>query len=99
MTARRLAIALAFGVLASLPFWMPGIYYVNVASQILLYAVFALGLNVIVGYGGLIHQTGLSLQTGPLLALLLTLMIVSLLGDFVLQAAARRVAPWYEAQR
>jgi branched-chain amino acid transport system permease protein len=35
------------------PHWVPGVYYVNVASQILFYAVFALGLNVLVGYGGL----------------------------------------------
>ena len=30
------------------------IYYVNVASQILIYALFALGLNMLVGYGGLV---------------------------------------------
>src|SRR5262249_29442747 len=29
-------------------------YYVNIASQILLYAIFALGLNVLVGYAGLV---------------------------------------------
>jgi branched-chain amino acid transport system permease protein len=29
-------------------------YYINIASQILLYAVFALGLNVLVGYAGLV---------------------------------------------
>ena len=33
---------------------MPGVYYINVASQILFYAIFALGLNVLVGYGGLV---------------------------------------------
>jgi branched-chain amino acid transport system permease protein len=33
---------------------MPGIYYVNVASQVLLYAIFALGLNILAGYGGLV---------------------------------------------
>ena len=54
MSARNLAIALAFLALASLPFWMPGIYYINVGSQILLYAIFALGLNVLVGYAGLV---------------------------------------------
>ena len=53
MSARNLAIAIAVALLAALPFWMGGIYYVNVASQILFYAVFALGLNVLVGYGGL----------------------------------------------
>ena len=30
------------------------VYYVNIASQILLYAIFALGLNVLVGYAGLV---------------------------------------------
>ena len=54
MNARTLAIAVAIVVLAALPFWMPGIYYVNVGSQILFYAVFALGLNVLVGYAGLV---------------------------------------------
>ena len=29
-----------------------GTYYVNIASQILLYAVFALGVNVLAGYAG-----------------------------------------------
>jgi branched-chain amino acid transport system permease protein len=53
LNARTLAIAIAVALLAALPFWMGGIYYVNVASQILFYAVFALGLNVLVGYAGL----------------------------------------------
>jgi branched-chain amino acid transport system permease protein len=54
VTARTLAIALALAILASLPAWVAGTYYVNVASQILLYAVFAMGLNVLVGYAGLV---------------------------------------------
>jgi branched-chain amino acid transport system permease protein len=53
MTARIIALAVAFVVLIMVPHWVPGVYYVNVASQILFYAVFALGLNVLVGYGGL----------------------------------------------
>ncbi|GAC1328100.1 MAG: branched-chain amino acid ABC transporter permease [Beijerinckiaceae bacterium] len=44
----------ALAVLASLPLWMPSLYYVNIASQILFWAVFALALNVLVGYGGLV---------------------------------------------
>ena len=40
--------------LVTVPYWMPGIYYINVASQILFYAIFALGLNVLVGYAGLV---------------------------------------------
>ena len=55
---------------------MPGTYYVNVASQILFYAIFALGLNVLVGYAGLVslghaglfgiaaYATGFMLQSG-----------------------------------
>jgi branched-chain amino acid transport system permease protein len=53
MTARIIALAVAFVVLIMVPHWVPGVYYVNVASQILFYAVFALGLNVLVGYSGL----------------------------------------------
>jgi len=51
---RRVAIAAALLALATLPFWVGNTYYINIASQILLYAVFALGLNVLVGYAGLV---------------------------------------------
>jgi branched-chain amino acid transport system permease protein len=51
---RKLALALALVVLAALPFWVANDYYVNIAAQILLYSVFALALNVLVGYGGLV---------------------------------------------
>lgn len=54
MTGRRFALGLALLALASVPYWIGGIYYVNVASQVLLYAIFALGLNVLVGYAGLV---------------------------------------------
>ena len=54
VSGRRIAIGIAVLALAGVPFWVGGIYYVNVASQILLYAVFALGLNVLVGYAGLV---------------------------------------------
>jgi branched-chain amino acid transport system permease protein len=53
MIARIAALAIAFVALVTVPYWVPGTYYVNVASQILFYAVFALGLNVLVGYAGL----------------------------------------------
>ena len=33
---------------------MPGVYYVNISSQILFCAIFALGLNVLAGYAGLV---------------------------------------------
>jgi branched-chain amino acid transport system permease protein len=51
---RRAAIALALLALATLPLWMGSNYYVNVASQIMIWAIFALGLNILVGYGGLV---------------------------------------------
>src|SRR5262249_46731184 len=51
---KPLAVAVAIVILAALPSWVGGTYYVNVASQILLYAVFALGVNVLVGYAGLV---------------------------------------------
>ena len=53
-TGRRAALALALLALALLPLWMPGSYYVNIASQILFYAVFALAIDVLLGYGGLV---------------------------------------------
>ncbi len=53
-TGRWIAIAIAVIALAAVPYAIKEIYYVNIASQILLYAVFALGLNVLVGYAGLV---------------------------------------------
>ena len=54
MTAKYLAIAVAVLALVAVPFTVREVYYVNVASQILFYAIFALGLNVLVGYAGLV---------------------------------------------
>jgi branched-chain amino acid transport system permease protein len=54
MNVRVIAFGIALVALATLPFWPIGTYYLNVSSQILFYAVFALGLNVLVGYAGLV---------------------------------------------
>jgi branched-chain amino acid transport system permease protein len=54
MNVRVITFAIAVAALATLPFWVSGVYYINVSSQILFYAVFALGLNVLVGYAGLV---------------------------------------------
>ncbi len=54
MSARTLAVVVALAALATGPYWLPGIYYINVSSQILFYAIFALGLNILVGYAGLV---------------------------------------------
>jgi branched-chain amino acid transport system permease protein len=54
MTARRFALLIAFVALVTLPLWSPGTYYTKVASQILFYAIFALAIDVLLGYGGLV---------------------------------------------
>src|SRR5579862_5311531 len=76
MSGRVFFFAVALAALVTVPFWTPGIYYTNVASQILFYGVFALGLNVLVGYAGLVslghaglfgiaaYATGFMLQHG-----------------------------------
>ena len=51
---RVFAVAAALALLVTLPLWVGNSYYVNISAQILLYAVFALGLNVLVGYAGLV---------------------------------------------
>jgi branched-chain amino acid transport system permease protein len=59
---KTLAAAAGLAALALLPLWMPGgAYDVNIASQVLIWAVFALGLNILVGYAGLVSlgQAGL----------------------------------------
>jgi branched-chain amino acid transport system permease protein len=61
MTRRLVAIAFALLVLVTLPNWAPGTYYVNIGSQILFYAIFALAVDVLLGLGGLVSlgQAGL----------------------------------------
>jgi len=51
---RRVALAAALVILATVPLWIGSTYYVNIASQILFYAIFALGVNVLAGYAGLV---------------------------------------------
>jgi branched-chain amino acid transport system permease protein len=76
MIARTITLAVGFLALVTLPYWMHGDYYINVSSQILFSAVFALGLNILAGYGGLVslghaglfgitaYATGYMLQAG-----------------------------------
>jgi len=72
-TARLAAIAVATLLLATLPAWVANTYYVNIASQIMVFAVFALALNVLVGYGGLVSlgHAGLFAIAGYTAALLM----------------------------
>ena len=76
MNGRLFFYAVALAALLTVPYWIHGDYYVNVSSQIMFYAVFAMGLNIIAGYGGLVslghaglfgiaaYSTGYVLQAG-----------------------------------
>jgi branched-chain amino acid transport system permease protein len=103
MNTRIAALAIAFVLLITLPFWMSGIYYVNVASQILFYAIFALGLNVLAGYGGLVslghaglfgvaaYASGYLLQAGfSHTAAILAALVIGLLSTAVFAALSLR---------
>jgi branched-chain amino acid transport system permease protein len=70
---RYAAIAVALLLLLTLPWWVGNTYYINIASQILLFAVFALALNVLVGYAGLVSlgHAGLFAIAGYTAALML----------------------------
>ena len=80
---------------------LPALYpYVIKAMRIgLVHAIRAMvvaEMFIIVGYGGLIYRAGLSLSTAPLLALLVTLMLVGVGANALLRGGARRISPWYE---
>jgi ABC-type nitrate/sulfonate/bicarbonate transport system permease component len=80
---------------------IPALYpYLLTGARIgLVHAIRAMVLAemfVIIGYGGLVHRSGLAVDTAPLLGLLITLMVVSLALNALLGAAGRRLAPWYE---
>ena len=53
---------------------------------------------IITGYGGLIFQTGLDISTAPILAYLVTIMIVSIGTNIILRRIGQKMAPWYEAR-
>jgi branched-chain amino acid transport system permease protein len=50
---KRVLLAALLGLLLSLPWWAGGAYYINLASQILIAGLFAMSLNLLVGYAGL----------------------------------------------
>lgn len=51
---KRVSYCALLVVMLSLPWWIHGEYYVNLASQVLIAALFAISLNLKVGYAGLI---------------------------------------------
>jgi branched-chain amino acid transport system permease protein len=70
---RRILVALAALALLTLPVWVGNNYYINITSQILLWAILALALNVLVGYAGLtsLGHAGLFATSGYAAALML----------------------------
>jgi branched-chain amino acid transport system permease protein len=70
---RYAATAVALLLLVTVPIWVGNPYYINIASQILFWAIGALALNVIVGYAGLtsLGHAGLIAMAGYPAALLL----------------------------
>lgn len=107
ISPNQIAVARSFSASSQQIFWkvtLPALYpYLLTGARIgLIHAIRAMVLAemfVIIGYGALMHRTGLSLDTGPLLAMLLTLMIVSLFFNWLLGAVGRYLAPWYDQQR
>lgn len=85
-------------------FWkvmLPALYpYLVIGARLgLVHAIRAMvvaEMFIIVGYGGLIYNSGLSVSTAPLLALILTLMLVGIAANGTLRWLGRTVAPWYE---
>jgi branched-chain amino acid transport system permease protein len=86
---RWAAIAVAILLLATLPLWVASTYYVNIASQIMVFAVFALALNILVGYGGLVSlgHAGLFAIAGYAAALLMEAGHGHLVADLAAVAA------------
>ncbi len=103
MNSRTPALAAAFVALLTLPHWMPGVYYVNVSSQVLFYAIFAIGLNILVGYAGLVslghaglfgiaaYAAGYLLQVGfGHTAAILSALVIGLVATAIFAALALR---------
>lgn len=107
ISAQQIAVARSFSASSFQIFRkvvMPALYpYLLTGARIgLVHAIRAMVLAemfVIIGYGGLVHRSGLAVDTAPLLSLLVTLMIVSLALNWLLKTAGRALAPWYEQQR
>jgi branched-chain amino acid transport system permease protein len=73
ITPRRAGLGVTLILLATLPIWVGNTYYINIASQILLWAILALALNVLVGWAGLtsLGHAGLFAMAGYTAAMLL----------------------------
>lgn len=102
-----LAVGRSFSANRTQIFWkiiLPGLYpYLITGARIgLIHAIRAMVMAemfVIVGYGALINQSGMEINTSALLGLLLTLAFVSLIANALLSQWGKHLAPWYEQQR
>lgn len=56
-------------------------------------------MYVLIGFGGRLQQTGLSISTAPLLCYLLLLMLIGVAATGGLRWLGGRMAPWYEEAR
>ena len=93
---KTVALVAAFVALATVPLWTSGTYYINVSSQILFYAIFAMGLNILVGYAGLVSlgHAGMFGITAYALAYLLSAGFghtTAILGAFVISMGCMAV--------
>jgi len=82
---------------------IPALYpYIVTALRIgLIHAIRAMvvaEMFIILGYGGMIYRAGYQPSTASLLALLMTLMLVSVGANEILRLAGRKLAPWYDEQ-
>jgi branched-chain amino acid transport system permease protein len=48
------AVAIAAAIFMAVPWIVKGDFYINMASQVLIYALFALSINLMLGYGGMV---------------------------------------------
>ncbi len=104
---RWLEVGRAFGAEPTQSFskiMLPALYpYLLIAARIgLIHSIRAMVVAetfVVVGYGALIHNSGLSVSTAPLLGLLLLLMVLGIGVSWGLRKASSLVAPWYEDRR
>ena len=54
MNLKSIAVAVGAAACAAVPWFITNDYFVNLASQILIYALLALSLNLLLGYGGMV---------------------------------------------
>ena len=102
-----LAVGRSFSANRHQIFWkiiLPALYpYLITGARIgLIHAIRArvmAEMFIISGYGALINQAGMEINTSSLLGLLLTLAFVSLIANAILSQWGKHLAPWYEQQR